>query len=209
MLHIPLTKNTSKKSRSAAGKPHPKTQFTPAEDAKLTSIVQMVGEKDWDLVSQMMATRNPRQCRERYVKYLSPDINKSPWTADEDKLLVSKFKEIGAKWVKLSKYFNNRTDAALKNRWNVLKRRERALYANYQSSSSESSSSDSYEEENIEPPKPRRRITKQQKVNVATKKPDPLPIEESATIPSDFNFVNLDNDLFDFFNSELSRWPLL
>ncbi|EAY15029.1 Myb-like DNA-binding domain containing protein [Trichomonas vaginalis G3] len=69
-----------------------------------------------------MGNRNPRQCRDRYTKYLSPDLNKNPWTPEEDALLISKYHEIGAKWVKMSKFFNNRTDYSLKNRWNVLVR---------------------------------------------------------------------------------------
>ena len=115
----------SKKSISAMGKPHPKEQFTPAEDSKLISIIQYIGDKNWESVSSMMGTRNARQCKERWTKYLSPSINKSAWTEAEDQLLLSKYSEIGPKWVKISSYFDNRTDASIKNRWNVLKRREK------------------------------------------------------------------------------------
>lgn len=57
------------------------------------------------------------------MKYLSPKINKSPFTEEEDDLLIEKYNSFGPRWVKISKFFRNRTDSALKNRWNVLARR--------------------------------------------------------------------------------------
>ena len=121
-----MIRNTTihkKKSHSAIGKPHPKQQFTLEEDLKLQGLVQQCGTKNWELISQLMGNRNERQCKERWTKYLSPDLNNSPWTADEDRLLVYKIQELGQKWVKISKFFDKRTDANLKNRWNVLQRR--------------------------------------------------------------------------------------
>ena len=112
-----------KKSHSAFGKPHPKQQFTLDEDRELQGFVQQYGANDWDIISKLMKNRNARQCKERWTKYLSPDLNNSPWTNAEDKLLLSKVQELGQKWVKISKYFDKRTDANLKNRWNVLLRR--------------------------------------------------------------------------------------
>ena len=114
--------------QSAQTKPrrtHPKSQFSKAEDKKLAGLVRFYGEGKWDLISKAMGNRNERQCKERWTKYLSPDINNSPWTIDEELLLVSLYKQFGGKWVKMSKFFNNRTDAALKNRWGVIARRDK------------------------------------------------------------------------------------
>ncbi|EAX97202.1 Myb-like DNA-binding domain containing protein [Trichomonas vaginalis G3] len=83
----------------------------------------------------MMKNRNARQCKERYTKYLSPDINRNPWTPEEDELLKEKLCQLGPKWVKISKLFDRRTDAALKNRWCILKK---SLIISNDSSSSES-----------------------------------------------------------------------
>lgn len=112
----------SKKASPSLGKPHPKVQFTATEDQQLAALVQMYGEKNWNLIAHFMGNRNARQCRDRYTRYLSPDLNKKPWSPEEDALLISKFHEIGPKWVKMSKFFDNRTDYSLKNRWNVLLR---------------------------------------------------------------------------------------
>lgn len=112
----------SKRSLGSIGKPHPKAQFSSKEDTQLIALVKYYGENNWELVSQLMENRNVRQCRERYTKYLSPDINRDPWTREEDSLLIEKHRQFGPKWVKISKFFNKRTDAAIKNRWNILLR---------------------------------------------------------------------------------------
>ena len=108
-------------------KPHPKSKFTPAEDEKLRSIVQEVGEKSWDIVSKRMGTRNQRQCKERWFNYLSPNVKSLPWTIEEDQKLEQLHNELGAKWVKISQFFPSRTDTNIKNRWMVLQRQKKRL----------------------------------------------------------------------------------
>ena len=102
-------------------KPHSK--FSEEEDERLKEVVSRVGEYDWNLVSKEMPGRNARQCKERWSYYLSPSLNTSPWTQEEDNLLLSKQRELGSKWVKISKFFHNRTDAMVKNRFQVLMRK--------------------------------------------------------------------------------------
>ena len=220
MIDVSMMKTISKKSRSAFGKPHPKSQFSADDDKKLISIVDKVGDQDWELVSQMMETRNPRQCKERYMKYLSPNLNKSAWTNEEDLLLISKYKEIGPKWVKISKFFDNRTDAALKNRWNILLRRQKAAESMNQKTqiiSNANSSSDEYEvKRKTRKTKAKAHKPKQAKVGLVTSmKTNQLPvrkINESLSIPNDsifFDVLDDDRDSYDFFNSLSQQWPLI
>lgn len=103
-------------------KPHAK--FSPCDDDRLRQIVELVGDDDWNLIAQYMQYRNPRQCRERWQNYLCPSLNRSPWTDEEDRLLLQKQRELGSRWVQISTFFHNRTDAMVKNRFQVLKRRE-------------------------------------------------------------------------------------
>lgn len=105
------------------GKAHPKCKFTKEEDAKLASIVSSMKELNWKIVSEKMGDRNPRQCKERWENYLDPNVNRSPFTTQEDILLIEKFQELGPKWVVISKFFNNRSDICIKSRYMVLKRR--------------------------------------------------------------------------------------
>ena len=108
-------------------RPHPRVKFSSVEDAMLTNLVNEYGENNWEMISKLMPNRNPRQCRERWTNYLSPTISKSPWTPEEDRLLQQKHQELGPKWVNICKFFPNRTDTMLKNRFLVLTRRAAKL----------------------------------------------------------------------------------
>jgi hypothetical protein len=74
-----------------------------------------------------MNNRNARQCKERWMNYLSPDVSAHPWTDNDDQLLLRKVAEVGPKWVQITSFFPKRTDSNLKNRWFILMRRERKL----------------------------------------------------------------------------------
>ena len=93
-----------------------KQKFSPEEDEKLRSLVAHYG-LDWKMISAVMKNRTPRQCRDRWKNYVSPNVNSAPWTAEEDALLLDKFKEFGRQWAIIAKFFNQRTDIHIKNRW--------------------------------------------------------------------------------------------
>lgn len=103
-------------------KPHAK--FTAEDDEVLKRLVEEFGESNWAFIADRMPGRNARQVKERWAYYLSPRLNHSPWTQAEDNLLLEKQREMGSKWVRISRFFCNRTDAMVKNRFQVLKRRE-------------------------------------------------------------------------------------
>jgi hypothetical protein len=103
-------------------KPH--TKFTHQEDETLRDLVEELGAVDWTRISQRMEGRNPRQCKERWVNYLAPTLKKAVWTREEDRRLIQKHRELGAKWVQIAKFFPERTDSMVKNRFNRLKRRD-------------------------------------------------------------------------------------
>lgn len=117
----PASSVSSPKS-SPSFKPHAK--FTSEEDQILKNLVEQYGEDNWATIASMMYNRNPRQCRERYQYYLSPKLNRGEWAEEEDNLLRAKVEEFGNKWVKISKFFPSRTDAMVKNRYQVLLRRQ-------------------------------------------------------------------------------------
>ena len=104
------------------GKPHPRELFTADEDIKLIKLVQLTGVGKWKLISSYFPNRNSRQCKERWNNFLNPDINKKPWTEEEDKLLFEKYEEFGSQWKVISTFFNQRTHISLRNRMMKLKR---------------------------------------------------------------------------------------
>lgn len=106
-------------------KPSIKVKYTPAEDERLISIIEQIGTKDWLKVAKLMKTRNARQCRERWNNYLNPALINDPWTPEEDALLEEKFKEYGAGWNTIAKFFKGRSDNSLRNRHMKLMRAQK------------------------------------------------------------------------------------
>ncbi len=64
--------------------------------------------------------RQGKQCRERWINFLSPDIKRDPWTAKEDLLLLEKQKLIGNQWAQIAKEIPGRTENQVKNRFNSM-----------------------------------------------------------------------------------------
>jgi hypothetical protein len=100
-----------------------KSRFSPLEDSQLKIFIEKYGTKDWNFISSLMSNRNSRQCKERWEKFLSLQVDQSPWTKEEDDLLIQKRNEFGPHWVKISLFFPKRTDVSVKNRWNFLQKK--------------------------------------------------------------------------------------
>ena len=104
-----------------------KFKFTPEEDERLKMLVMRHGTNSWNIVSQFMGNRNPRQCRERWKNYVDPDLRSDPWTPEEDDLLLKKYRELGPRWNKIAKYFVRRSDNSLRNRWQLMLRKHNRM----------------------------------------------------------------------------------
>lgn len=94
-------------------------KFTPDEDNKILDLIAQYGN-DWPKIAKNLPNRNAKQCRERYINYLNPSVNKNPWTEYEDQLLLEKFNEYGSKWTKIMNFFPGRSDIDIKNHYNKL-----------------------------------------------------------------------------------------
>lgn len=102
----------------------PKNIFTIEEDKKLIEL-KSIYENDWKKIADFMSNRTIRQCKERYNHYLSPEISSSQWTEEEDELLVQKVHEHGKRWKVLENFFDGRTEISIRNRWNMIERKQR------------------------------------------------------------------------------------
>jgi hypothetical protein len=96
--------------------------FTPDEDDRLRELVSKYGTEDWSRIASKMRKRETRQCRERWINYLAPNVVRTAWTPEEDTLLAQKVSEIGRKWQRVAQFFAGRTDINVKNRWNHLRK---------------------------------------------------------------------------------------
>lgn len=99
--------------------------FTDAEDETLRNLVAIHGEGNWNIIAKTMPGRNPRQVIDRWTTYLSPTINRDPWTLEDDDKLLTEHAALGKRWTLIAKSFPGRTDAQVKNRLQMLQRRQK------------------------------------------------------------------------------------
>ena len=90
--------------------------FSYAEDKLLEKLVQIHGKDNWSKISNYFPGKTIRQCKEHYKFSLDPNINRTPWTETEDKLLMQLYEKFGGKWVLIQKYMDHRTPDSIKNR---------------------------------------------------------------------------------------------
>lgn len=95
-----------------------KGSWTREEDEIIIKFVNEHGTKNWKKLADILPGRLGKQCRERWRNHLDPNVNRSPWTAEEDALLIQLHEKYGNQWVKISEMFNGRSDNCVKNRWN-------------------------------------------------------------------------------------------
>lgn len=91
--------------------------FTVSEDVRLLDIISKSSEFNWTKISRQLGYRTARQCRDRWLNYLNPNIRDDPWTDEEDKILLEKVNELGYSWSIIRKFFQGRSENDVKNRW--------------------------------------------------------------------------------------------
>ena len=82
-------------------------------------LVEKFGTRNWTEISKYMLGRTAKQCREKWLFDLSPDVQPNrKWTKEEDDEILRLQKIFGNKWRKYEKYFEGRSQNAIKNHYN-------------------------------------------------------------------------------------------
>lgn len=95
-------------------------RFSAKEDKHLADLVARYGENDWKTIANKMPGRNKRQCKDRWTRYLSPNVNNGPWTEEEENKLINLVHSLDHRWTEIAKHFQGRNDSQIKNRYHIL-----------------------------------------------------------------------------------------
>jgi len=95
------------------------------EDNIILEQVRVHGTSNWTTVAAALPGRNGKQCRERYINHLDPNVKKGPWSEEELHTLVDMQSRIGNKWSQIAKHIPGRTDNACKNQFHAYKIRQK------------------------------------------------------------------------------------
>ncbi|KAK8885456.1 hypothetical protein M9Y10_040904 [Tritrichomonas musculus] len=94
-----------------------KGSWTRQEDEVIINFVHTYGCKSWTKLASLLPGRIGKQCRERWLNHLNPELNRGPWTPEEDQQLLLLHEQFGNHWSKISYLMPSRADNMIKNRW--------------------------------------------------------------------------------------------
>ncbi|GAB1314099.1 hypothetical protein MFIFM68171_04309 [Madurella fahalii] len=106
--------------------------WTQLEDQQLRDAVHLVQleaahqrrDQTWVRIStEIVKTRTPKQCRERWEQNLKPGLRHDPITAEEGDEILRLHNKLGNKWAKIAQHLPGRSDNAVKNWFNGYKNR--------------------------------------------------------------------------------------
>ena len=55
---------------------------------KVIELVQKYGPKRWSVIAKHLKGRIGKQCRERWHNHLNPEVKKTSWTEEEDRIIL-------------------------------------------------------------------------------------------------------------------------
>jgi Myb-like DNA-binding protein FlbD len=90
-------------------------------------LVHTMGALNWVRVAQLIGSRSPKQCRERYHQNLKPSLNHEPISPEEGLQIERLVAEMGKKWAEIARRLDGRSDNAVKNWWNGSMNRRRRM----------------------------------------------------------------------------------
>ncbi|KAL2460721.1 myb domain protein [Abeliophyllum distichum] len=95
-----------------------KGKWNTEEDEILRDAVRRFNGKSWKGIANCLPGRTDVQCLHRWQKVINPDVNKGPWTEEEDDVLIELVgKQGNKKWSEIAKQLRGRIGKQCRDRW--------------------------------------------------------------------------------------------
>jgi hypothetical protein len=120
---LPLSENDVKRFQSCefvtprVRHPPSKGSWSQSEDDKLLEAIKGKTNVIWESIAAQIPQHTAKQCRERWLVKLNPNVRRTPFEKWEDTIIEHERRKIGNHWAIIAQALPGRTACSIKNRY--------------------------------------------------------------------------------------------
>ncbi|KAG9299141.1 hypothetical protein G9A89_020454 [Geosiphon pyriformis] len=88
-------------------------------DQEISRLYELYDEfpHQWAELARRFDTRNPKQCRDKWMSHLRPNIKKQPFSLNEKRAIITMYHRYGPSWTLIASNLPGRSALMVKNFW--------------------------------------------------------------------------------------------